>query len=256
MRIPVTAALGLAFAVCAVDAHAKIVTVTWSAEAVTVSGKPFGLTVPLGTAVNGYFTFDTAVPDGNASPFDGEYQQTGNAAFVASFLSTEIEGSATPFYWVDLEMTGEFDTFRIYDGPRTVGHEGGVMSIDGVPDEDIELFLAISEDVFDDDDLIDPFPLYHFGFLGTPHTFSLEDDQGTMLLQLSAAAEVVCGDASGGGVTAGDALQVLRTSVGSRECLPCICDVDDSGSVSAADALKTLRFAVSGTPALACAECL
>jgi hypothetical protein len=207
--------------------------------------------------VTGYFTFDTATPDSDIDPLEGAYQHTINAGFLAEFLTTRITGSHTPFYEVDLNSDPTSDTFRIYDGPRVVGHEGGVMSIDNVADEDIQLFLAVTEDVFDSDDLIDPFPFYTFGFLGTPHTFTLKDTQGTMLMQFTAAAEVNCGDPTGGsGITANDALQVLRTSVEARTCLPCVCDVDHSGSITANDALKVLRFSVSGTPALSCAICL
>jgi len=238
-------------------AGAEIVTVTYEAKAATVVQQPFGLTIPLNTIVTGYFTFDTSTED--LAPEDalsGEYQHEGGAGFVADFLSTRITGSTTPFYEVDLSANPTIDTFRVYDGPRSVGDEGGVMSINGVEDEEIELFLAVTEDAFDSDALINPFPAYTFGFLGTTHTFTLKDDQGTILMQFLNVAEPVCGDPGGGGVTAGDALVVLRTSVGSRTCVPCLCDVDGNGSVQAVDALKTLRFAVSGAPALSCSACL
>jgi hypothetical protein len=241
----------------AATASGEIVTVTYEAKAVTVSKQPFGLAVPLNTIVSGYFTFDTATDD--LAPDDelsGEYQHDGNAGYLAEFLTTRITGSTTPFYEVDLIADPTIDTFRIYDGPRAAGREGGIMSIDGVEDDQIQLFLAVTEDVFDSDALIDPFPFYTFGFLGTPHTFTLKDDQGTLLMQFTKVGEAICGDPGGGGITAGDALQVLRTSVGSRTCLPCLCDVDGNGSIQAGDALKTLRFAVSGAPALNCSACL
>lgn len=240
----------------AVAAHAEVVTVLFEAEAVTVVGQPFGVTVPLDTPVRGYFTFDTSTPDLEPDELDGEYQQDGNAAYLAEFLDKRVTGSSTPFYWVDLSSNPSSDTFRIYDGPRPVGFEGGVMSVDGVPDETIELFLAVTEDVFDDDDLINPFPFYEFGFLGDPHTYTLKDDNGTMLMQFTGVQTAVCGDPGGGGVSANDALAVLRASVGTQSCYPCLCDVDASGSVTAPDALKTLRFAVSGSPALTCSACL
>lgn len=255
-RLPLPLAV-VALLSLAVQARGEIVTVIYSAEAVTVSKTPFGQTVPLDTVVTGYFTFDTGTPDDNSDPLSGEYPHTQHAGFRADFLKSRIRGSTTPFYEVDLAPDPTNDTFRIYDGPRTVGNEGGVMSIDDVADSDIQLFVAITDDVFDDDDLIDPFPLYTFGFLGTPHTFSLKDDQGTMLLQFTKVAEAVCGDATGGGgITATDALVVLKTAVGSRECLPCLCDVDAGGTIASSDALKTLRFAVSGTGSLHCSACL
>ncbi len=237
-------------------ARAQVVTVLFDAEAVTVVGQPFGVTVPLDTPVRGYFTFDTSTPDSNPDEFDGEYRHDGNAAYVAEFLDTRVTGSSTPFYWVDLSSNPAFDTFRIFDGPGTVGLEGGVMSLDGTPDETIRMSLAVFEDAFDDDSLVNPFPLYDFGFLGDPHTYSLENGAGKMLMQFTSVRTAVCGDPGGGGVSANDALAVLRASVGTLSCYRCLCDVDANGSVTAPDALKTLRFAVSGAPALTCSACL
>lgn len=238
-------------------AQAELVTVIYEARAATVVDQPFGVSVPLDTPVHGYFTFDTSTPDSEPEDeLDGAYQHDGNAAYLAEFLDTRITGSPTPFYWVDLGPNPAFDTFRIYDGPRAVGFEGGIMSLDGVPDEDVELFLAVSEDVFDDDALINPFPFYEFGFLGDSHTYTLKDDRGTILMQFTSVRTAVCGDAGGGGVAANDALAVLRASVGTLSCYPCLCDVDGNGSITAPDALKTLRFAVAGSPALACSACL
>ncbi|HEY2775599.1 MAG TPA: hypothetical protein VGK20_16280 [Candidatus Binatia bacterium] len=237
----------------AADAHAGIKTVAWTAKAATVVNQPFGVSVPLNTDVTGYFTFDTSVADGDPSPSNGAYQQNGHSAFHADFLGQEVTGSHAAFYQVDLAG----NTFRIYDGPRDLGPEGGTMSFNGNAAADIQLFVAITKDVFASDALIDPFPQYTFGFLGTPHTFTLKDDHGEMLLQFTGATEVACGDASGGGgVTAADALQILKVSVGSKSCLPCVCDVDGSHAVTASDALKTLRFAVGVSGSLACPVCL
>lgn len=255
-RTTVLLSAATALLASAVVAAAEIVTVLYEAEAATVVGQPFGVTVPLDTRVHGYFTFDTSTPDSEPDELDGEYQQDGNAAYLAEFLETRITGSSTPFYWVDLSSNPSSDTFRIYDGPRPVGFEGGVMSLDGVPDETIELFLAVTADVFDDDALINPFPSYDFGFLGDPHTYTLENDDGKMLMQFTSVRTAQCGDVGGGGVAANDALAVLRTSVGTLSCYPCVCDVDGSGSITAPDALKTLRFAVAGAPALSCSACL
>ena len=242
----------------AASAHAKIVTVLYEAEAVTVVDEPFGVDVPRETVVTGYFTFDTGTPDdAPEDQYSGEYPHDGNAAYLASFLGHEVTGSDTPFYWVDLVMgSPQSDTFRVYDGPRPVGFEGGTMSFDGTPDEDIQLFLAATEDVFDDDALIDPFPFYDFGDLGTTHTFFVKDDQGSLVMQFLKVAEAVCGDVNSGGVKAADALEVLRTSVGTRDCLPCVCDVDHNGDILSSDALKTLRYAVNPTTPLDCSPCL
>lgn len=235
--------------------RAAVLTVQWTARALTIVKKPFGLTVPYDTPVTGYFTFDTATADSDISSIRGAYQHDGNAGFLAKVLGSEITGSLTPFYEVDLDANPTLDTFRIVDGPRTVGSEGGVMAFNGVDDSTIQLFVAISEDVFTDDGLKDPFPLYDFGFLGTPHTFSLADSQGTMLLQIDSVKEAACGDPNGGGVKSSDALFTLKASVGTAECLLCVCDADGNGKLTSTDALRVLRFAVGG-PALQCSPCL
>ncbi|HYC57364.1 MAG TPA: C-type lectin domain-containing protein [Candidatus Binatia bacterium] len=65
-----------------------------------------------------------------------------------------------------------------------------------------------------------------------------------------------CGDAvPPAGVTASDALYVLRSAVGSAQCEPCVCDVDDSGTLTATDSLRTLRNAVGQNVQLQCPSC-
>lgn len=238
------------------EARAAVLTVTWTAKAVTNVSQPFGLTVPYNTPVTGYFTFDTNTADTDVSTIRGAYQHAGNAGFRATVLGNTITGSSTPFYEVDLDNNPAIDTFRIYDGPRTVGSQGGQMKLNGVTDSTLKLFVAVTEDVFSNDDLIDPFPLYDFGFLGTPHTFSLENSQGTMLMQIDSVTEVACGDMNGGGVKASDALLLLKATVAGDECLPCRCDADSNGKVSAADALRVLKFAVGQSASLTCSPCL
>ena len=68
--------------------------------------------------------------------------------------------------------------------------------------------------------------------------------------------EFPCGEAAApAGVGATDALYVLRTAVGSAECLECICDTDASGSTTAGDALAVLRRAVGLPVSLRCPCC-
>jgi hypothetical protein len=63
---------------------------------------------------------------------------------------------------------------------------------------------------------------------------------------------VVCGDAGGDGdVTASDALAALQAGVGLAECALAACDVNCSGGVSAIDALMILR-AATGSLAIEC----
>lgn len=79
-----------------------------------------------------------------------------------------------------------------------------------------------------------------------------------MVLALStdAMAARLCGDQSNNGtVTAGDALGVLKASVGSLTCDVCVCDANHSGTITAGDALLVLKFAVGQPVGLNCSSC-
>jgi hypothetical protein len=246
--------------------HAESITVYYEAEASTVVNMPLGINVPRLTPVTGTFTFDTSTPDVlPLDPDDGDYpHDTGGGAFTAIFLGHSLVGSATPL----VEIRQLTSTFRFIDGPGFFGDEGGVMSFDGNPDEDIELwFSAGTETDMVDDSLINPFPDYDFdSFVGTPHTFSIEDDSGTMLLQMTRNAvtlsDLVCGDLDGNGsVAASDALRLLRRAVGTNILLLCPVldgaiecgDLDANGLVAASDALRLLRKVVGTQITLTCA---
>jgi len=71
------------------------------------------------------------------------------------------------------------------------------------------------------------------------------------------SGEPGCGDpvVPYGSVTAGDALYVLRSSVGTADCDECDCDVNNSGSTTAGDALTVLRAAVDIPVDLVCPPC-
>jgi hypothetical protein len=65
-----------------------------------------------------------------------------------------------------------------------------------------------------------------------------------------------CGDFdSNGSIVATDSLNILRTSVGTLDCLECICDTDGSGAILASDALRDLRYAVDQPVTLDCPPC-
>jgi hypothetical protein len=64
-----------------------------------------------------------------------------------------------------------------------------------------------------------------------------------------------CGEPVAAGPVAVDALEVLRTATGASDCggrEPCICDVNSSGGVTASDALTVLRKAVGLDVTLTC----
>lgn len=66
----------------------------------------------------------------------------------------------------------------------------------------------------------------------------------------------LCGDANADlQLSASDALFVLRASVGTEECMPCICDANDSDSLTVADALAVLRRSVGITAPADCPSC-
>lgn len=69
-------------------------------------------------------------------------------------------------------------------------------------------------------------------------------------------ANLDCGDPiDDDDIAAGDALQVLRSSVGNIPCAACVCDVNNSGTTTASDALLVLRAAVDLPVMLACPDC-
>src|SRR5262249_5767665 len=64
---------------------------------------------------------------------------------------------------------------------------------------------------------------------------------------------VVCGDATlDGSIVAGDALLALQTAVGTGFCRVVVCDVNAVPGVTAADALQILRVAVGLDGQLTC----
>lgn len=170
---------------------AEIIRVEYEALAKTVVGQPFGLTVPLDTPVTGYFQYNTDTQDTNSSPTSGTYVHESDGDFVANFLGHQVRGSATPTWTVT-----QADTLRIFDGPRDISFEGGVMSFDASPNHEIQLFFAITpsdDGLLPNDDLPNPWPAFDFGFLGDPHTFTLSsstNETHTMLLQITSAQQV------------------------------------------------------------------
>lgn len=94
-------------------------------------------------------------------------------------------------------------------------------------------------------------------FLGTGDGSGWYNNSGSFTVDTTVTpTEQPCGDAAAPkGLTAGDALYVLRSAVGTAECLPCICDADGSGSVAAGDALAVLRRGVGHDVAMLCPCC-
>ncbi|HYB99770.1 MAG TPA: hypothetical protein VEC57_11630 [Candidatus Limnocylindrales bacterium] len=96
-------------------------------------------------------------------------------------------------------------------------------------------------------------------FLGTADGTGWFNNSGSFTVDVASTPEespFECGDpADPPGVTATDALLVLRAAVGSALCLECVCDVDASGATVATDALAVLRHAVGQEVPLLCSCC-
>jgi hypothetical protein len=175
-------------------AIAAPVTVEFVARVATSSGTAFGLSVPMDTEVTGSFTYDTSTPDTNVSESRGDYYHTAGA-FTASItgFATVITGSSTPLVRVE---NLSVDTFRFNDGPDM----GGTMAINAQDDPDVQVGISVTDGsgtAFPNDDLPAFFP---FDFTQMPHTFSLKDDRGTLLLQVLSVTPV--GSNSWGGLKA------------------------------------------------------
>jgi hypothetical protein len=172
-------------------AAAQPVTIQYSGTVVTVSGTPFGFTSAVRTApITGSFTYDTRTAD--TSPADttrGNYPHTTfPGAFSAVIQGTSFTGSATPFAQVENLNP---DTFRFEDGPS---NGGGIMSVNGTPNALAALFIAMTDSAggaFSSDALPATFPFAQPPLVNGsnvpqyPHTFSLSDNNGTLLMQLN-----------------------------------------------------------------------
>ncbi|MFN2425674.1 MAG: hypothetical protein ABR587_04410 [Candidatus Binatia bacterium] len=94
-------------------------------------------------------------------------------------------------------------------------------------------------------------------FFGTGDGSGWYNNKGSFVVETSnMPVDYLCGDAVGpSGVTASDALHVLRAAVGSAQCLLCLCDADGSGKIAAGDALAVLRYGVGHDVPLRCPCC-
>lgn len=72
----------------------------------------------------------------------------------------------------------------------------------------------------------------------------------------TAGAQIECADPiEPAGISASDALVMLRSAVGLEQCSLCACDPDGSGLIAATDSLLALKAAVGQTVTLACPFC-
>ena len=229
-------------------ATGSFVTLDFTACIETVAGTPFGVsTADLNAVVSGLFTYDANATDSNPNIQRGDYQQANGFFEVTLPNGSRITGSATPFTQVEDFTAPTSDTFRFIDGPRTVGNQGGTMSLDGTQDTNIQLHIAMSDGTgttFSDDSLPDPFPFVTGNI--PPHTFSLRDDGtgDTVLLQFKTIV-----DPSG---TPEIDITGNSVSIVDGDTSPDTADDTDFGSVfvGAPDVVKTFTVTNAGTGTL------
>jgi hypothetical protein len=172
-------------------AFAQPVTVQYTATVVTVSGTPFGFNSSIRLApISGFFTYNRGNVD--TLPADtarGNYPHTPAfpGAFSAILQGTTFTGSATPF--AQVENFAGADTFRFEDGPS---NNAGIMSVNGTPNAVAALFMALTDgsgNAFANDSLPALFPFARPPLANPaptfPHTFSLSDSGGTLLMQFN-----------------------------------------------------------------------
>ncbi len=167
--------------------HAARVTIEYVAQASTVTGQPFGLTVPRLTQVKGYMTYETNTTDLRpADSMRGDFVMAGTWDFRAEFLGKVIRGSGTASASTNLFGS---PTLRFNDGDTD--SRSGIMSFDGIPDSTIGLGFSISGQAKDLP--TDKLPI-NFTFnpppQGASHTFVLENQSGSMLLQFVSFRQV------------------------------------------------------------------
>jgi hypothetical protein len=161
----------------------RLVTVHFTGAVATVTGQPLGLGDPARAApVSGSFTYDLQTRDQlPADPRRGRFEHGTTSAFTFTVLGHTVSGSG----WAIVQTEDlDPDTFRYLDGPQGDGVPR-VMKLDGAPAPTLKLGIAITDStgaLLKSDALPDPFPAVDIAHL--PHTFSLEDQGGTLLMQL------------------------------------------------------------------------
>jgi hypothetical protein len=162
------------------------ITLTFTGTVVTVAGTPLGFDSTVRTStVIGSFTWDLCVTDERPSdPERATYDHSGSGAFEMRVRDKLIEGSGWPV--LEVENLASSDTFRFRDGPQFNDPTDRTLKVNGNLTPGLEQFFAITDDsatAFSSDGVpaIWPFnPVTDY-----PHTFFLEDDGGSLLMQLT-----------------------------------------------------------------------
>jgi hypothetical protein len=162
--------------------------VSFQGTVVTVAQMPLGLDSSVrSTPVSGSFSYDPcaaqALPN---DPQRGRYPAAG-IALSLSVAGHALSGSGMAY--VEVEDLNP-DTFRFEDGVRPLDTTIRVMTFDGQAAPKVSASIAITDAsgaAFSSNALPAAFPLLNIA--SYPHTFSVSDPGGTLLLQLSSMTQ-------------------------------------------------------------------
>jgi hypothetical protein len=148
------------------------------------TGLPLGFDATVRTApIAGSLSYDPKMVDTYVPANRGVYGAIGGSTFTMTVKGKTVTGSDRA--QVEVEDGTTSDTFRFRDGPQPLDNTLRIMKLDGVDAPKLSLFIALSGgdgSAWTSDKLPDPFPAIDLAKF--PHTFSLEDDGGTLLMQL------------------------------------------------------------------------
>jgi hypothetical protein len=164
----------------------ETVTVTFAGTVITVSGTPLGFDDSVRTTpVDGSMSWTAPGTDEDDTPDRGEYHVAGS--FTLNVGGRVVRGSGSPEIQVeDLSP----DTWRYVDGSQVFAEHPPTMKVDGTADPSLGVWASFTDEtgtLLTSDDLptqfadLDPDALVI--------TFSVDDDGGTLLLELSSMAQ-------------------------------------------------------------------
>ncbi len=163
---------------------AQPVTLSFVGTIATIADLPLGLDESWReSTVSGSFTYDLSMDDTSGDILRGYYRHFQNGAFTLNVADHTVTGTSSPT--VEIENLDP-DTFRFEDQGIFGAFGSEFMQLDGEDHQDLTLWFAVTDDsgaAFRDDALPTQFPMLDIA--NYPHTFAVEDDGGTMLLQLT-----------------------------------------------------------------------
>ena len=156
-------------------------------EIATVSGTPLGLDDSVRTeTVTGSMSYLPCLGDENATdPQRGEYRHPFDGRVELLFAGTQVDGSDQA-----IVTTENFDpdTFRFEDGALAFETDPRMLQVNGAAAPDLQVRFSITDSsgaALATDAPPDPFSFDP----SMPHTFSLQDGGGTLLLQLDSLSK-------------------------------------------------------------------